>query len=69
LRMTNVPLETAEAEIARLQARIAELEEGGCRFNCRTARNAFIDGYNEGHDDAQTGDYEPENAYDYWKKD
>ena len=31
--------------VAHLKQRIFELEQGGCRFNCRTEKQAFIAGY------------------------
>ena len=36
------------ALVRQLKARIKDLEEGACRFNCRTQKQAFIDGYRVG---------------------
>ena len=33
------------AENERLRQRVAELSEGACRFNCRTAKSAFQAGW------------------------
>ena len=33
------------ALVRHLKQRIKDLEEGACRFNCRTERQAFIDGW------------------------
>ena len=33
----------------RLEARIKELEEGACRYNCRTAKEAFMAGFEAGY--------------------
>ena len=52
------------------ERRIKELEEGACRYNCRTAKQAFIAGFVWGDSD----DYHraigvtPESAYEEWKK-
>jgi hypothetical protein len=35
-----------------LRVRIRELEEGSCRYNCRTAKQAFLAGFNAGAEDA-----------------
>ena len=34
--------------VAHLKQRIHELEQGACRFNCRTRKQAFIDGFRYG---------------------
>jgi len=34
--------------VAYLKGRIFELEQGACRFNCRTRKEAFIDGFRYG---------------------
>ena len=45
-------------------ARIKELEDGTCRFNCRTAKEAFIAGYTM-YSDAD--DTTAEEAYKEWR--
>jgi hypothetical protein len=37
----------AATELEAKDKRIAELESGSCRFNCRTAKENWIDGYME----------------------
>jgi hypothetical protein len=34
--------------VAHLKERIYELESGACRFNCRSEKGAFIDGFRYG---------------------
>lgn len=34
--------------VAHLKDRIFELEQGACRFNCRTEKKAFLDGFRFG---------------------
>jgi len=43
------------AEINKLENRILELEEGSCRFNCRTKKEAFIAGFDAAVLDAEDG--------------
>ena len=37
--------------IAYLEKRIKELEDGSCRFNCRSMKDAFMAGFYAGADD------------------
>ena len=37
--------------VAQLKARIFELEQGSCRFNCRTKKEAFLAGFDAGTED------------------
>lgn len=48
--------------IALLEDRIEDLEEGGCRFNCRKSSEAFMAGARW----MEYGD-NPETAYKEWK--
>ena len=41
------------------------LEQGSCRFNCRTKKQAFIDGFKAGASSGWIGG-EPERAYKEW---
>jgi len=41
--------------VAHLKQRIFELEQGSCRYNCRTAKEAFMAGFDAGADDAEGG--------------
>jgi hypothetical protein len=56
-------------ECKRLQKRVRELEEGGCRFNCRTEKENWIEGFNWArwqpakHDNARDAEVE----YNEWK--
>ena len=52
-----------------LKTRIKELEEGSCRFNCRTSKEAFIAGYMDGHlDGGATQKPDPDYAYKEWRE-
>lgn len=44
-----------DATIELLDERIEQLESGSCRFNCRTAKSAFLAGFDAGADDAFEG--------------
>lgn len=37
--------------VAHLKQRIHELEQGACRFNCRTRKQAFLAGFDAGTED------------------
>jgi len=52
----------AITEINRLRQRIKELEDGSCRYNCRTMKEAFMAGHLAG----QKGDNSLE-AYKAWR--
>ena len=39
------------SEIDELKRRISELEDGSCRFNCRTEKQAYREGYKRGYQD------------------
>jgi hypothetical protein len=58
-----------------LEARIKELEDGSCRFNCRSMKEAFIDGWYAGteysHDRwmEQESSIAASQAYKQWLKD
>ena len=52
----------AAAEIRALRCRIQELEDGSCRFNCRSVKEAFHSGYLAG----QCGENSLE-AYEGWR--
>ncbi len=56
-------------EVERLKERIKSLEGGCCRFNCRTERQAFIIGYDDGWMDGmeRNPDWNPQLAYKEWK--
>jgi len=41
--------------ISSQQDQIEELESGKCRFNCRTAKEAFLAGFDVGAEDAFDG--------------
>lgn len=57
-------------EIERLKRRIEELENGVCRFNCRTQREAFIAGTKAALPDWEEMDPgAPERAFKEWKDD
>lgn len=51
-----------EAENLRLKAENARLRQGGCRFNCRTQKEAFLGGYMSGKEGLA---WEP--AYEQWR--
>ena len=57
--------------IQYLRKRIKELEEGECRFNCRTQKAAFFSGYKLAIGDAfQEWDNDiMEAAYEVWRLD
>lgn len=59
-----------EENAKKMQRRIDELESGACRFNCRTAKDAFMAGYDEGYHDCYFGleDPAPHAAYEEWSK-
>jgi len=46
-----------EEVIAPLRARVKELEEGKCRFNCRTKKEAFLAGWDAAYEDNVDGGY------------
>lgn len=46
------------------ERRIKELEEGACRFNCRTAKEAFMAGFDAGYLHVIGT---PDDAYEEWK--
>lgn len=53
--------------VGYLRARIKELEDGSCRFHCRTLKQAFIAGYLA---DSQHGEHSrlaAERAYKEWR--
>ena len=54
-----------EAENLRLKADNKRLREGGCRFNCRSQKEAFEAGYKAGFKDNSRGDGIPEWIYRY----
>lgn len=56
----------------RLKARIKELEDGACRYNCRTAKEAFMAGYQAALPpigDPSTDREHMEAKYKQWQKD
>ena len=54
-----------ESAIAEMEQRIKELEDGACRFNCRTEKEAFIAGFD--CRDNWDGGTSNEQAYKEWK--
>ena len=44
-----------EPTVEELQKRIKELEDGSCRFNCRTAKENWMQGYIEAQHNAARG--------------
>ena len=38
--------------VNKLRQEIRDLKDGSCRFNCRTAKSAFMAGFDAGADDA-----------------
>ena len=65
-----VPPSRDAEELKEARAEIERLREGGCRFNCRTQRQAFMAGYTY----AQIGspfkadDARRERDYQEWKR-
>ena len=62
-------------EVERLQKRIKELEDGCCRFNCRTQKEAYIAGAQDTiyrikryEDGAAPTLAEIQKAYKHWKE-
>jgi hypothetical protein len=59
-------------EVDILHRRIRELEDGHCRFNCATMKEAFIAGYNWGQEGGQISGksiwHGPDEAFMIWKK-
>ena len=54
-----------------LEKRLEALEQGECRFNCRTQRAMFIIGYKEAIANIDFGGdvpVSPEKAYNEWKE-
>ena len=49
-----------------MERRIKELEEGSCRFNCRSKKEAFMAGWLVGHNVYNVDD--PKRAYTKWLK-
>lgn len=52
--------------VASLKQRIFELEQGSCRFNCRTEKEAFIAGFKAGYG-CEPGHPMDLRAYKEWK--
>ena len=50
-----------------LKNRIQELEDGSCRFNCRTMKQAFIAGYLADSQHGEHSEKAAEMAYKEWK--
>ena len=58
----------SDVEIVQaLRNRIKELEDGACRFNCRTVKEAFIAGYKADLQHDEISDEHAERAYQEWK--
>ena len=60
--------ELAMSEIDELKRRIAELEDGSCRFNCRKMKESFNAGYQRGYEDCSDGVINRLGAYNAWLK-
>ena len=62
-----------EAYVTALEARIKELEEGSCRFNCRTMKEAFMAGWAACFEECDifglSEEYLMNQAYRKWKDD
>ena len=56
---------TGRDQVAHLKQRIFELESGACRYNCRTAKEAFMEGFDRGMDQ-HTNWHGKEEAYKEW---
>ena len=54
LRHSGILIEQLRAANARLTAEIEELREGKCRYNCSTAKENWIAGYNHTDDGSAT---------------
>ncbi len=56
-------------EVDLLRSRIAELEDGACRFDCRKQKEAFIAGYKYGYDELDFASFEEDwiAGYKTWK--
>jgi len=59
--------------VAHLKQKIFELEQGACRFNCRTRKEAFMAGFDAGFNDTDEQDRyfglvdgDMEQAYKEW---
>ena len=53
--------------VNKLRQRIKELEDGSCRFNCRTTKEAFIAGYLADTQHGELTVVAAEIAYKEWK--
>lgn len=64
-------LEEAGAKIAALEAEVERLNAGGCRFNCRNQKEAFMAGHAAGENHVKrmyTGwSASPDEAYEQWR--
>jgi len=48
--LTNDIIEAFREKVRQQAERIKELEEGSCRFNCRTQKQAYFAGFDAGMD-------------------
>ena len=61
------PIDMPLAILLDAADRIQELEDGSCRFHCRTVKQAFIAGYLADSQHGEHSDEAAELAYKEWK--
>jgi len=68
LKDVNELLLNREALVERLLEQITELEEGCCRFNCRTARENWVMGFIEAASNTSYRVSDAGKVYDEYRK-